>query len=206
MPLSTAPSPPFPDATAAALQWLAEQASAMQALLQQVVDTDSGSGDVEGVQRVAALLRARLEAAGIAVQTLPEPGWGECLLARVPGHNPAATGPSAVDGAHGHGLPAWHGGATPVPCRSRPGLRPRRGRHEVRLGDERVCAGGPGALRGATRPRCSCSFPAMKKSAPRLPRTHPRNLAGCTRRAQCRTRPHQWQCRQRAQGLVPHRL
>lgn len=93
MPLSTASSStPSPDATAAALQWLAEQASAMQELLQQVVDTDSGSGDVEGVQRVAGLLRARLEAAGIAVQTLPEPGWGECLLARVPGHNPAATG------------------------------------------------------------------------------------------------------------------
>ena len=87
----TSSSPPT-DTTAAALQWLAEQAGAMQDLLQQVVNTDSGSGDVEGVQRVAALLRARLEAAGITVQTMPEPGWGECLLARIPGHAADATG------------------------------------------------------------------------------------------------------------------
>lgn len=93
MSLSTTPSStPSAHTPAAALQWLADQAGAMQDLLQQVVGTDSGSGDAEGVQRVAALLRARMEAAGIAVQTMPEPGWGECLLARIPGHAAAATG------------------------------------------------------------------------------------------------------------------
>jgi len=74
------------------LDWLAAQEGAMFDLLRQVVDTDSGSGHVPGVLQVAALLRGRLEAAGIAVQTTPQPGWGECLLARVPGSNPAATG------------------------------------------------------------------------------------------------------------------
>lgn len=61
-------------------------------LLERIVNVDSGSGHEEGVRQVAALLRARLEAANIAVQILPQPGWGECLLARIPGSNPAASG------------------------------------------------------------------------------------------------------------------
>lgn len=82
----------LPPAAQPLLAWLASQESAMFDLLRQVVDTDSGSGHVAGVQQVAALLRGRLEAAGIAVQTLPQPGWGECLLARIPGSDPAAAG------------------------------------------------------------------------------------------------------------------
>ncbi len=82
----------LPPAAQPLLAWLASQESAMFDLLRQVVDTDSGSGHVAGVQQVAALLRGRLEAAGIAVQTLPQPGWGECLLARIPGSNPSAAG------------------------------------------------------------------------------------------------------------------
>lgn len=74
------------------LDWLASQEQAMVDLLRQVVDIDSGSGHAEGVRQVAAVLRGRLEAAGIAVQTFAEPGWGECILARVPGSDPAASG------------------------------------------------------------------------------------------------------------------
>lgn len=73
------------------LQWLASQESAMVDLLTRIVNVDSGSGHEEGVKQVAALLRERLQAAGITVQTLPQPGWGECLLARIPGSNPNAT-------------------------------------------------------------------------------------------------------------------
>lgn len=74
------------------LDWLAAQQPAMTALLAQIVDIDSGSGHEDGTRAVAALLRERLESAGIAVQTLPEPGWGDCLLARVPGSDAAARG------------------------------------------------------------------------------------------------------------------
>lgn len=82
-------TPPAPETSAPLLQWLASQEEAMHALLAQIVNVDSGSGHEEGVRQVAALLRARLEAAGIAVQTLPQPGWGECLLARLPGSSAA---------------------------------------------------------------------------------------------------------------------
>ncbi len=89
MPPTTATTTP---PSQAALDWLSSQQQAMTDLLEQLVNTDSGSGHEAGVRQVAALLRGRLEAAGIAVQTLPQPGWGESILARVPGQNGAATG------------------------------------------------------------------------------------------------------------------
>ena len=89
---STAPAPAAATLHSPLLQWLASQESAMVDLLAQIVNVDSGSGHEAGVKQVAALLRARLEAAGVTVQTLPQPGWGDCLLARIPGANPAATG------------------------------------------------------------------------------------------------------------------
>ena len=90
---TTVPEPAAVPASAQPLlDWLASQEQAMADLLAQVVNIDSGSGHEEGVRQVAAVLRGRLESAGIAVQTLPEPGWGECLLAKVPGSNPGAAG------------------------------------------------------------------------------------------------------------------
>ncbi len=74
------------------LDWLASQKQAMADLLAQIVNIDSGSGHEAGVRQVAAALRGRLEAAGIPVQTFPEPGWGECILAKVPGSDTAAAG------------------------------------------------------------------------------------------------------------------
>ena len=88
----TSAAPAIDDAARPLLDWLASQQQAMADLLAQVVNIDSGSGHEAGVRQVAALLRARLESAGIAVQTLPQPGWGDCLLARVPGSDPAAEG------------------------------------------------------------------------------------------------------------------
>lgn len=66
------------------VDWLAAQEGAMRALFQQIVDMDSGSGHVEGVNRVAATLAARLEAAGMHVRMADLPGYGNCLHARVP--------------------------------------------------------------------------------------------------------------------------
>ncbi|RST48204.1 M20 family metallopeptidase [Variovorax sp. MHTC-1] len=67
------------------LDWLASQGQAMQDLLQKVVDIDSGSRDEAGVTAVATALRERLEAAGVAVQLEPVPGYGVLLHAQVPG-------------------------------------------------------------------------------------------------------------------------
>jgi glutamate carboxypeptidase len=72
-------------ARARILDWLASQHQAMQDLLQKVVDIDSGSRNEAGVTAVATVLRERLEAAGVAVQFEPVPGYGVLLHAQVPG-------------------------------------------------------------------------------------------------------------------------
>ncbi|KAA6119570.1 M20 family metallopeptidase [Cupriavidus cauae] len=69
----------------ALLDWLQGQHQAMQDLLQKIVDIDSGSRHEAGVQAVAEVLRAHLEAAGIAVRFHAVPGYGVCLDAKVPG-------------------------------------------------------------------------------------------------------------------------
>ncbi|MBY4897216.1 M20 family metallopeptidase [Cupriavidus sp. AU9028] len=69
----------------AVLSWLESQSAAMQSLLQQVVDIDSGSRMEAGVRAVADVLRASLEADGIQVQYVPVPGYGVCLDASLPG-------------------------------------------------------------------------------------------------------------------------
>ena len=75
------------------LDWLAGQSRAMQDLLQEIVNIDSGSRDEAGVTAVAQALRARLESAGVAVQFEPVPGYGVLLHAQVPG---AEQGPPVV--------------------------------------------------------------------------------------------------------------
>lgn len=57
------------------------------ALWEQVVDIDSGTGDVEGGRKVAALLTARLKAMGAAVESLPAeaPGLPENTVATFTG-------------------------------------------------------------------------------------------------------------------------
>lgn len=69
----------------AAIEWLAGQRPAMEALLQHIVDIDSGSRQEAGVTAVAQTLRAHLEAASIAAELHPVPGYGVFLDARVPG-------------------------------------------------------------------------------------------------------------------------
>lgn len=56
-------------------------------LLEQVVNIDSGTGDVEGGRRVAAILTPRLEALGMTVEAAPTeiPGLPDNLVARLKG-------------------------------------------------------------------------------------------------------------------------
>jgi glutamate carboxypeptidase len=68
-----------------ALQWLAGQREAMEALLQRIVNTDSNSYDKAGVDAVGALLAAELEADGILLERMPVEGFGDVILAQVPG-------------------------------------------------------------------------------------------------------------------------
>jgi len=69
--------------------WRAAQAARPRqlALLQQLVDIDSGTGDVEGGRKVAALLLPRLTALGMTIETVPAeaPGLPDNLVARLEG-------------------------------------------------------------------------------------------------------------------------
>lgn len=63
------------------LEWLAGQRQIMIDQLRALVDTDSGSYDKEGVDRVGAQLRAFLETAGLSCETLPSKHYGDGLRA-----------------------------------------------------------------------------------------------------------------------------
>ena len=69
--------------------WAAAEAArpAQLELLQEIVDIDSGAGDVEGGRKVAAVLIPRLKALGMSIETVPaeQPGLPDNLVARVPG-------------------------------------------------------------------------------------------------------------------------
>ncbi len=65
------------------LAWLADQRPAMTELLAALVNTDSGSYDQAGVDRVGDLLRHHLTTRGIASERIPCAGAGYCLSARV---------------------------------------------------------------------------------------------------------------------------
>lgn len=82
-PLQELPEASRAQSRARILDWLAGQEQAMLALLQTVVDIDSGSRNEAGVIAVATALRARLEAAGVAVQFDPALGYGVLLHAQV---------------------------------------------------------------------------------------------------------------------------
>jgi glutamate carboxypeptidase len=71
------------------LAWLDTQYEPMVALLGALVDTDSGSLDKAGVDRVGALLKARLEALGVACAVSEHPTAGFFLKATVPARGAA---------------------------------------------------------------------------------------------------------------------
>src|SRR5690606_38350762 len=53
------------------LDWLAAQGEAMQALLKQLVDIDSGSRNKAGVDKVGGAICAFLEKHGVRFETMP---------------------------------------------------------------------------------------------------------------------------------------
>ena len=72
------------------LDWLAQQYEPMVALLGQLVDTDSGSYDRAGVARAGEILRAHLEAHGLAVELIGQADGSVSIKATAPPRRPAA--------------------------------------------------------------------------------------------------------------------
>ena len=64
------------DNAAAVLGWLDGQRDAMVALLRDIVNIDSGTYNKAGVDRVGAVLRAHLEAGGVACEVIPHERFG----------------------------------------------------------------------------------------------------------------------------------
>jgi glutamate carboxypeptidase len=65
------------------LDWLAGQRGAMLSLLETLVNTDGGSYDKEGVDKVGAHLRGFLESHGIGCESIPDSRFGDALRATV---------------------------------------------------------------------------------------------------------------------------
>jgi len=68
-----------------ALAWLATQQAAMTEALREMVDTDGGSYDKEGADKVGAQVARFMEAQGIPVDVLPQQKHGDCIRATVEG-------------------------------------------------------------------------------------------------------------------------
>ena len=83
---------PRTDVKQAILDWLRDHEQDMFALLEQVVNIDSGSYNKAGVDQVGAIFRAHLDQAGLATKVHPNAKHGDCLVAEVPG----AAGPEAA--------------------------------------------------------------------------------------------------------------
>ncbi|WP_376092110.1 M20 family metallopeptidase [Roseomonas sp. CCTCC AB2023176] len=75
---------------AAITAWLATQHDAMLAELERMVNTDGGSYDKEGVDKVGAQVREFMTRHGIPVETIPGDRFGDCLRATVEGGDPTA--------------------------------------------------------------------------------------------------------------------
>jgi glutamate carboxypeptidase len=61
--------------------WLSEQGGAMVALLEEMVNTDSGSYDKEGVDAAGEVLKRFFTAQGLTIETTPQPRFGEQIRA-----------------------------------------------------------------------------------------------------------------------------
>ncbi|MGG5887017.1 M20 family metallopeptidase [Falsiroseomonas sp. HC035] len=67
------------------IDWLATQQGAMLETLREMVDTDGGSYDKEGVDKVGAQVARFMTQHGIPVETLPQQKHGDCIRATVEG-------------------------------------------------------------------------------------------------------------------------
>src|SRR5688572_16201193 len=81
------------------LDWLAAQQPAMVALLETLVNTDSGSYDKAGVDAVGAHIRNFLRGYGIATDVTPDVRFGDAIVARIEQtEGPASNRPILVMG------------------------------------------------------------------------------------------------------------
>ena len=71
------------------MEWLDQQQQSMLDLLEQIVNIDSNSYDLEGVNAVGNAIKAHLEARGIETEIIPRPEAGFCLVAKVSVENEA---------------------------------------------------------------------------------------------------------------------
>src|SRR3954463_15395838 len=79
-------SPPMPPTDVAPItSWLASQRDAMLALLEEVVNIDSGSYDKPGVDAVGERFRRFFHEQGIATTVIPNQGFGDAIKAQVSG-------------------------------------------------------------------------------------------------------------------------
>ena len=65
------------------LDWLAGQSEAMRALLEELVNIDSGTYNKAGVDRAGAAIRRFLDSHGIVCDVIPNDRFGDCLRATV---------------------------------------------------------------------------------------------------------------------------
>ena len=63
-----------------ALSWLSPRRAEMTALLRRLVDQNSYTRNPEGVNAVASMVAAELEGAGLAVDRIPGPPFGDHLV------------------------------------------------------------------------------------------------------------------------------
>jgi glutamate carboxypeptidase len=75
-------SPPTPE-EASALRWLADQQASMVALLERLVNVDSGSRNKAGVDQVGDLICEFLNGQGISYEVIRNPQFGDAIRARV---------------------------------------------------------------------------------------------------------------------------
>ena len=132
------------------LDWLASQRGAMLALLETLVNTDSGSYDKAGVDAVGAHIRAFLDSQGIASEVTPDTKFGDAINATV-GHDRRLQPADPADGPSRHRVSQGRADPPAVQDRRRTRLRPRRLRHEVGPGDELLHPGGAEEVRRRAR-------------------------------------------------------
>ncbi len=71
-----------------ALAWLSGQLPAMEALLRRLVEQNSSTRNVAGVNAVASMVEAELAASGVAVERVPGGAFGDTLLFASPAPGP----------------------------------------------------------------------------------------------------------------------
>ena len=130
------------------LDWLGGQRDAMLALLQTLVNTDSGSYDKPGVDAVGGHIREFLDQHGIASEVTAEREIRRRHLRhRRPGFAALRQPADSADGSPRHGLPQGRAVAPAVQDRGRPRLWAGRRRHEGRPRHELLRAGGDQEIR-----------------------------------------------------------